>query len=42
MTIVCMLQACEEPVAAVLVFFYNKTAEYYTPVVRKEHRNLKL
>jgi hypothetical protein len=27
-----------EPVAAVLVFFYNKTAEYYTPVVRKEHR----
>lgn len=29
----------EEPVAAVLVFFYNRTAEYYTPVVRKEHRN---
>ena len=28
-----------EPVAAVLVFFYNKTAEYYTPVVRKEYRN---
>lgn len=27
-----------EPVAAVLVFFYNRTAEYYTPVVRKEHR----
>lgn len=28
-----------EPVAAVLVFFYNRTAEYYTPVVRKEHRD---
>jgi lipid II:glycine glycyltransferase (peptidoglycan interpeptide bridge formation enzyme) len=28
-----------EPVAAVLVFFYNRTAEYYTPVVLKEHRN---
>ena len=27
-----------EPVAAVLVFFYNRTVEYYTPVVRKEHR----
>ena len=27
-----------EPVAAVLVFYYNRTAEYYTPVVRKEHR----
>jgi hypothetical protein len=28
-----------EPVAAVLVFFYNRTAEYYTPVLRKEHRD---
>lgn len=28
----------DEPVAAVLVFFYNQTAEYYTPVVRKEYR----
>lgn len=28
-----------EPVAAVLVFFYNRTVEYYTPVVRKEHRD---
>jgi lipid II:glycine glycyltransferase (peptidoglycan interpeptide bridge formation enzyme) len=28
-----------EPVAAVLVFFYNRTVEYYTPVVRKEYRN---
>lgn len=28
----------KKPVAAVLVFFYNRTAEYYTPVVRKEHR----
>lgn len=28
-----------EPVAAVLVFFYNRTAEYYTPVVRKENRD---
>jgi hypothetical protein len=28
-----------EPVAAVLVFFYNRTAEYYTPVVGKEHRD---
>lgn len=27
-----------EPVAALLVFFYNRTVEYYTPVVRKEHR----
>jgi lipid II:glycine glycyltransferase (peptidoglycan interpeptide bridge formation enzyme) len=27
-----------ELVAAVLVFFYNRTAEYYTPVVRKEYR----
>lgn len=27
-----------EPLAAVLVFFYNRTAEYYTPVVRKEYR----
>ena len=25
-------------IAAVLVFFYNRTAEYYTPVVRKEYR----
>jgi hypothetical protein len=29
----------DEPVAAVLVFFYNRTAEYYTPVVRKEYRD---
>jgi hypothetical protein len=28
-----------EMVAAVLVCFYNRTAEYYTPVVRKEHRD---
>jgi hypothetical protein len=28
-----------EPVAAVLMFFYNRTVEYYTPVVRKEYRN---
>jgi hypothetical protein len=28
-----------EPVAAVLVLFYNRTVEYYTPVVLKEHRN---
>lgn len=28
-----------EPVAAVLVFFYNRTAEYYMPVVRKENRD---
>lgn len=28
-----------EPVAALLVFFYNRTAEYFTPVIRKEHRN---
>lgn len=28
-----------EPVAAALVFFYNRTAEYYTPVVRKEYRD---
>jgi Acetyltransferase (GNAT) domain len=27
-----------EVVAAVLVFFYNRTVEYYTPVVRKEFR----
>jgi hypothetical protein len=27
-----------EPVAAVLVFFYNRTVEYFTPVVLKEHR----
>lgn len=25
-------------IAAVLVFYYNQTAEYYTPVVRKEYR----
>lgn len=29
----------DEPIAAVLVFFYNRTAEYYTPVVRKEYRD---
>lgn len=29
----------DEPVAAVLVFFYNRTVEYYTPVVRKEYRD---
>ena len=28
-----------KPVAAVLVFFYNRTVEYYTPVLRKEHRD---
>ncbi|MBO9536969.1 GNAT family N-acetyltransferase [Herbaspirillum sp.] len=28
----------QELVAAMLVFFYNRTAEYYTPVVRKEYR----
>lgn len=28
-----------EPVAAVLVFFYNRTAEYFTPVVLREHRD---
>jgi hypothetical protein len=28
-----------EPVAAVLVLFYNRTAEYYTPVVRREYRD---
>lgn len=28
-----------EPVAAVLVFLYNRTVEYYTPVVRKEYRD---
>lgn len=27
-----------ELVAALLVFFYNRTAEYYTPAVRKEYR----
>lgn len=27
-----------EPVAAVLVFYFNKVVEYFTPVVRKEHR----
>lgn len=27
-----------KPVAALLVFFYNRTVEYYTPVVRKEYR----
>lgn len=29
----------DEPIAALLVFYYNKTVEYYTPVVRKEHRD---
>jgi lipid II:glycine glycyltransferase (peptidoglycan interpeptide bridge formation enzyme) len=28
-----------EPVAAIVVFFYNQTVEYYTPVVRKEYRD---
>jgi len=28
-----------EKVAAVLVFCYNRTVEYYTPVVRKEYRD---
>ncbi|MDC1527531.1 peptidoglycan bridge formation glycyltransferase FemA/FemB family protein [Gammaproteobacteria bacterium] len=28
-----------EPVAALLVFYYNNTVEYYTPVVRKEYRD---
>ena len=28
-----------KPVAAVLVFFYNRTVEYYTPVLRKEYRD---
>lgn len=27
-----------DAVAAVLVFFYNRTAEYYTPVLRKQYR----
>ncbi len=27
-----------EPVASLLVFFYNRTVEYYTPVVKKEYR----
>jgi hypothetical protein len=28
-----------EPVAAMLIFFFNRTVEYYTPVVRKEFRD---
>ncbi len=28
----------KEPVAALLVFYFNKTVEYYTPVVREEFR----
>ena len=28
-----------EAAAALLVFYYNRTVEYYTPVVRKEHRD---
>ena len=28
----------DEPVAAVLCFYFNNTVEYYTPVVRKEYR----
>lgn len=27
-----------EPVAGLLAFYFNHTVEYYTPVVRKEHR----
>ena len=26
-------------IAAILVFFFNRTVEYYTPVVRKEYRD---
>jgi hypothetical protein len=26
-------------IAALLVFYYNKTVEYYTPVIKAEHRN---
>ena len=29
----------DKPVAAVLVFFYNRTVEYFMPVVRKEYRD---
>ncbi len=28
-----------EPVAAVLLFYFNKTVEYFTPVIRAEFRN---
>jgi len=28
-----------EPVAAILLFFFNQTVEYFTPVVRKEYRD---
>ena len=28
-----------EMIAAILVFFFNRTVEYYTPVVRKEYRD---
>lgn len=28
-----------ELVAAVLVFFYNRVVEYYTPVIKKEYRD---
>ena len=34
-----MASLCGEPVAALLLFFYNRIVEYYTPVVRKEYRN---
>ena len=30
----------EVPVAAVLIFYYNKTVDYYTPVIVKEFRHL--
>jgi len=28
-----------EPVAALLLFYFNGTAEYFTPVIKSEHRN---
>jgi lipid II:glycine glycyltransferase (peptidoglycan interpeptide bridge formation enzyme) len=28
-----------KPIAALLVFYYNKTVEYYTPVIKAEFRN---
>lgn len=29
----------DEPVSALLLFYFNGTAEYFTPVIKSEHRN---
>ena len=29
----------DQPIAALLVFYFNGTAEYFTPVIKSEHRN---